>query len=155
MLKVVGKTTPLTGWSAVFNTPHNAGCPPGCQGTLLAHNELAVNQQLQVPSHRAAVLPLVSQTIPDKVRNLVFSFVELHAIDDCSPIPYNLLSSNVETIHHPVSREPVYVTVGLLQRPYLKYRKITSTAFLSLTRQLTLSEEIKLSRQDFPFMSPH
>ncbi|KAK4811354.1 LOW QUALITY PROTEIN: hypothetical protein QYF61_027583 [Mycteria americana] len=59
------------------------------QGTLLTHIEPAVNQHPQVPFCRAALQPLLSQSIlvssvtPSQVQNLAFVLIKFHAIDDC------------------------------------------------------------------------
>ncbi|KAK4827409.1 hypothetical protein QYF61_017839 [Mycteria americana] len=62
------------------------------EGTLLTHIEPAVNQHPQVPFCRAALQPLLSQSVLvprmtlSQVQNLAFGLVKFHPINDF-PIP--------------------------------------------------------------------
>jgi len=72
-----------------FDESQDAVCPLGCQGTLLAHNEPAVNQHPQLRYCRAAVqsllteLILVPSIILFQVKNLAFVLLKVYAIDVC------------------------------------------------------------------------
>ena len=73
----------------MFDAPQDAVCPLGCQGTLLTHIEPAVDQHPQIPFCRAALQPLLSQSVLvpgvtlSQMQNLTFVLVKFHAIDDC------------------------------------------------------------------------
>ena len=53
---------PRPAGSAVPDAPQDMVGPPGCQGTLLTHIQLAVDQNPQIPFLSAAFQPLTRQS---------------------------------------------------------------------------------------------
>lgn len=74
----------------MFNTSQNAVCSLGCQDTLLAHVEIAVDQHSQTPFYWAALHTLNFQSIftsgmtPFSVLNPAFILAKLHATSNGS-----------------------------------------------------------------------
>lgn len=70
----------------------------GCQGTLLAHIQLAINQNPQVPFHRAVLQPLISQdvviskTASSQVQNPRLALIKLHIVSDCPALQFVKIS---------------------------------------------------------------
>ena len=64
--------------------PQGTICSLGCQGTLLTHVQLIVNQNLQITFHRAPLQPLITQslhisrTVTFQVQNPALAHVKLH-----------------------------------------------------------------------------
>ncbi|XP_050565909.1 uncharacterized protein LOC126913259 [Cygnus atratus] len=74
--------------NAVLDASQDTVGPPGCQGTLLAHIQLAVNHNPQIPLCRAALQRLVAQSVciarvaPSQVQDPALAFVKLHVVGD-------------------------------------------------------------------------
>lgn len=81
--------SPILSGCAVLHAPQNSTCPLGCKGMLLALAEPDVTDT-QILLCWAALKPLIFQSVPvsgtapPQVQNLIFSFIELHAIFHCS-----------------------------------------------------------------------
>ncbi|GAB0208543.1 macrophage immunometabolism regulator [Grus japonensis] len=85
-----GKTIIQILLKAGFAIKQRCGLPSWLPGhTLLTPTEPAANQHPQIPFCRAALQPLLSQSMlvsgitPSQVLNLAFVLVKFHAIDDC------------------------------------------------------------------------
>ena len=89
--------------SAVFDAPRDAVWPPGCQGTLLAPIEPAVDQPPQLPFCRAALQPLLAQLIivptvtPPRIwHSDLFNVIPL-IVAQCSNLSRSLCKSQART----------------------------------------------------------
>ena len=62
---------PLLASNAVLDAPQDTVGPPGCQASLLAHNQLGINQNPQIPLCKAAHHNFIPQMIPPMIPPLV------------------------------------------------------------------------------------
>ena len=73
---------------AVLDAPQDIVGPPGCQGTLLAHTQLTINYNPQIPLCRAALQRLIAQSVrtarvaPSQVQDPALALVKLDAVGD-------------------------------------------------------------------------
>lgn len=71
---------------------HRAG-PSGCHCSLLAHVQLVIDQNPQIPSCGAALQPFITlsvrlaMVVPSQVQNLTFALVKFDAVGDCPAFP--------------------------------------------------------------------
>jgi len=78
---------------AVLDASQDTVGPPGCQGTLLAHIQLAVNHNPQIPLCGAAFQRLITQSVriarvaPSQVQDPAFALVKLRVVGDCPALP--------------------------------------------------------------------
>ena len=85
----VGQWSPSTSCNAVLDASQEIVGPFGFQGALLARVPLAVDQNPQVPLCRAALQPLIPQSVctprvaVTQVQNLALALVKLHRVSDC------------------------------------------------------------------------
>lgn len=84
-----GQPLPSPGGSAGPDAHRGTVGPFGCQGTQLTHIQFVVNQDPQIPVHRAALQPLIPQSVQKfrvalvQVLNPALPLVKFHAVGDC------------------------------------------------------------------------